>query len=244
MTVEPGAEAPGSRTEMPCSCQHYARSMTGHDVNASVDLTGVVCPFHEAGANPANAQRSGAPAASKPGQRNSLSLLNKHAQFHAGMDKKMALATMLIGILGGKKWLGIVRNLVTWSYDPAELEHSPLNKHPQNSGMVSRAIPGALAEDRLERLLAEFGSEYTPAGGGESERGIRPSELSTFLDTVALETNVPEWKRKLGRMLANAEIPMVLKVWPSIDASGGTYLAESTLRTLYGEHRFPKATAT
>ena len=157
------------------------------------------------------------------------------------MDKKAALATMLVGILGGKKWLGVLRNLLTWSYDPAELERSALNKHPQNSGMMSRAAPGALAEDQLERLLAEFGSEYRPAGGGETERGIRASELSAFLDTVASETNVPEWKRKLGRKLANAEIPVMLKVWPSVDASGKAYLAESTLRTFYGDHLFPAA---
>ena len=213
--------------------------MTGHDVGASVDLTGVVCPFHAAAVNPANAQRAGSPAPSKPGQRNRLSLLYKHAQFHAGMDKKLARTTMLIGILGGKKWLGVVRNLLTWSYDPAELAGSLLNKHPQNSGMMSRAAPGAFAADRLERLLVQFGSEYKPAGGGEPERGIRASELSAFLDTVASETNVSPPKRKLGRKLANAEIPVMLKVWPSVDASGEAYLAESTLRTFYGDHLFP-----
>lgn len=151
----------------------------------------------------------------------------------------MARATMLIGILGGTKWLGIVRNLVTWSYDPAELSSSPLNKHPQNSGMVSRAVPGAFVEARLERLLTEFGSEYQPAGGGKAERGIRASELNAFLDTVASETNVSETKRKLGRKMANAELPMVLRVWPSMDASGDAYLAESTLRTYYADHLFP-----
>jgi hypothetical protein len=215
--------------------------MSGHDVGASIDLTGVVCPFHAAGANPANAQRAGSPRSSKPGQRNSLSLLYKHAQFHAGMDNKGARTTMLIGILGGKKWLGVVRNLVTWSYDPAELERSPLNKHPQNSGLMSRAAPGTLAEDRLERLLADFGSEYRPASGGDAERGIGASELSTFLDTVASETNVSDRRRKLGRKVANAEIPVVLKYWPSTDASGGAYVAESTLRALYGDHLFPTA---
>lgn len=107
--------------------------MTGHDV---------VCPFHTAGANSANAQRAGSPASSKAGQRNSLSLLYKHAQFHVGMDNKGARTTMLIGIL----------------------ERSPLNKHPQNSGLMSRAVP---------------------------------------------------------------------------DASGGAYVAESTLRAFYGDHLFP-----
>ena len=213
--------------------------MTERDIEASVDLTGVVCPFHTAGANPANAQLADAPAPSKPGQRNSLSLLYKHAQFHAGMDKKGARTTTLIGILGGKKWLGPVRNLVTWSYDPAELERSALNKHPQNSGMMSRAAPGTLAEDRLERLLAEFGSEYEPAGGGGAERGIGGSELSTFLDTVASEADVSDRKRKLGRKVANAELPVVLKYWPSMDVSGNAYVAESTLRSFYGDHLFP-----
>lgn len=213
--------------------------MTGHDAAASVDLTDVVCPFHAAGANPANAQQDGSPAASKPGQRNSLSLLYKHAQFHAGMDKKAARTTMLIGILGGKRWLGVVRNLVTWSYDPADLVRSPLNKHPQNSGMMSRAVPGGFAEDRLVRLLAEFGSEYTPLGGGDTERGINALQLDIFLDTVASETSVSERKRKLGRKLASAELPVMLKVWPSKDASGEAYLAESTLRTFYGNHVFP-----
>ena len=218
---------------------HYARPMTGHDAGATENLAGVVCPFHAAGANPANAQRAGSPAPSKPGQRNSLSLLKEHAQFHAGMDKKGARTTMLIGILGGKKWLGVVRNLVTWSYDPAELVRSPLNKHPQNSGMMSRAAPGAFAEDRLERLLAEFGSEYSPAGGGDRERGIDASELSVFLDTVASETNVSKWKRKISRKMANAEIPVLLKVWPSMSASGDAYVSESTFRAFYEDHLFP-----
>ncbi|MFT7648776.1 MAG: hypothetical protein ACI8Y4_003530 [Candidatus Poriferisodalaceae bacterium] len=213
--------------------------MTPRDRESSVDLTGVVCPFHAAGANPANAQPADAPAPSKPGQRNSLSLLYKHAQFHAGMDRKGAVTTMLIGVLGGKKWSGVARNLVTWSYDPAELERSPLNKHPQNSGMMSRAVPGTLAEDRLVRLLAEFGSEYEPADGGAAERGVAATELDAFLDTVATEANVSERTGKLGRKLANAELPVVLKVWPSTDASGGSYVAESTLRALYGEHLFP-----
>lgn len=213
--------------------------MTERDSAGGVDLTGVVCPFHAAGANPDNAQLADAPAASKPGQRNSLSLLYKHAQFHAGMDKKAARTAALIGVLGGKKWLGPVRNLVTWSYDPAELEHSVLNKHPQNSGMMSRATPGAFAESRLERLLAEFGSEYQPAGGGDRERGIGASELSAFLDTVASEADVSERRRKLGRKVANAEIPVVLKCWPTMDASGNRYVSESTLRSFYRDHLFP-----
>ncbi len=34
--------------------------MTGGDVEPGSDLTGVVCPFHAAGANPENERRTGA----------------------------------------------------------------------------------------------------------------------------------------------------------------------------------------
>ena len=213
--------------------------MSKADGGPNVDMAGVVCPFHAAGVNPSNAERAGSPPASKPGERNSLTLLHKHAQFHAGVDKKLSRMVMLVGILGGKKWSGVLRNLVTWSYDPAELALSPLNKDPINSGMVSRAVPGSLDYEQLDHMLDEFGSEYVPVGGEDPERGIGTSELQAFLDAVASEADAPAWKQKVGRKMANFELPMALRFWPSEDHSGNSYLSEATLRTFYGAHLFP-----
>lgn len=207
--------------------------------DVTVDLTGVVCPFHAATANPQNAERLGAPDQSKPGHRNSLTLLYRHARFHAGMSTVKSVAAMFVGVLGGRALNGVLRNLLTWSYDPAELIGSPLNKEPQNSGMLSRRDPGALDEASLDRLLDEFGSHYVPAGRELEERGLSASEVNTFLDIVAAETNVSDRRRKVGRAFANAEIPILLKVWPSTDVNGVDYLSEATLRTLYGSHLFP-----
>ncbi len=203
---------------------------------------GVVCPFHLAVLNPENAIRPGAPAPGQVGERNSLMVLYRHARFHAGFDAKSAFVTMLVGILGGKKWAGVLRNAATWSYDPAELADSILNKHPQNSGMISRSVPGGFVDGCLERLLRDFGSSYTPVGKGSVERGVSLTELDVFLDIVAAETPGTKTRRRLGRTLANAELPFALRAWGTESVSGVRYLGEQAIVSLFRDHHFPSWT--
>lgn len=213
--------------------------MADTESGSIVAMDGVICPFHLAVLNPANAEVAAAPPPARVGERNRLSLLYRHARFHVGFSRPKAVAAAMLGILGGRKWRGVLRNLVTLTYDPAELVDSPINKEPQNSGMVTRHPGGGFSEPHLDRLLDQFGAEYTPAGGGPPERGVALEGLNRFLDAVAAESNRSPRAQRIGRALAGAEVPTLLKVWPTASESGIDYLAEATLRRLFEHHEFP-----
>ncbi len=205
---------------------------------SSEELQGIVCPFHLAAVNPENAVGPNAPDPIKTNQRNSLTLLAKHVGFHAGIKGAKSVAVSLIAVLGVGGVKGKLRNLFTWSYNPNELASAEINKHPQNSGIVQNNDTG-FSEEHLRRLLDEFGGTYTPASGGEPEPGISSQELDTYLDVIASESGFSERKQARNRKLANAELPAANRAWGTNSERGVRYLSETTLRSLYQDHRYP-----
>ena len=210
--------------------------MERDEPDAPAALPGTPCPFLRSAINPQNAPQTGVTPMTLG--RASLRELYVHGHAQSG-SRLFGVVLMGVGLMSnGLGRNGLWRNVTTASFDSAALTGGPLDKPRADTKILQGRGSGVFCADHFDRMLTEFGGDFTPRTGEPSERGLDRTGIRRMVRTHAQH----EHGNALTTLAAYGEFIPLLWIYGSQSCEGPRYLSESALLSLFRDMRFPPAT--
>ncbi len=196
-------------------------------------LPGTPCPFLRAAINPDSESQTGAPAMTLG--RAPLRDLYVHGHTQSG-SRLFGVVLMGVGLISnglGRK--GLWRNVTSASFDSAGLTGGPLDKPRADTKILQGRGSGVFCADYFDKMLAEFGADFTPMNGERSERGLDLTGIRTMIRTNRKRDD----GNALTTLAAYGEFIPLLWIYGALSREGPRYLPEAALVSLFRDMEFP-----
>jgi hypothetical protein len=145
---------------------------------------------------------------------------------------KAAMITIAAGANGAKPWQ--VANAFLHGTHLAELRNGPLDKKGAGTRILN--ADGVFVKSELDRM-ASFGSAKIDTATGVAETGLNEAEITTYNDSNF--ARAVGHRRKIDRLLMNAELPVLNNVMGKQGEDGERYISMAEVETLFEKRTLP-----